>query len=160
MGLCRWNDANNLSTNNTSTIILFGYKKSHGFKFQAVMTPDGIISSLAGPWFGKVGDWRMYTDSGLEDHLRQINQEAEVDERCYLYGDPAYISKKKSHTPGCTPCSLCVRRSRRIERKLAFWVCGLLLSACGQGSMPPRRTRRNQGLRRYPTQKGSPDATR
>ena len=68
--------------------------------------------------------------------------------------------QKKKHTPGRTLCSLCVRRSRRIERKLAFWVCGLLLGACGQGSMPPRCTRRNQGLRRYPTQKGSPDAIR
>jgi len=77
---------------------------------------------------------------------------------------PALINhmhqQKKKVTPGRTPCSLCVRRSRRIERKLAFWVCGLLLGACGQGSMPPGRTRRNQGLRRYRTQKGSPDAKR
>jgi len=58
------------------------------------------------------------------------------------------------------PCSLWVRRARRIELKLAFWVCGLLLGACGQGSMLPGRTRGNQGLSRYATLKGSPDAER
>ena len=68
-------------------------------------------------------------------------------------------AKRKGYTR-TDPCSLCVRRSRRIERKLAFWVFGLLLGAGGQGSMPPGRTRRNQELRRYPTHKGSPDAKR
>jgi len=87
--------------------------------------------------------------------------EVVVEESAIEFGDRQHhISKKKRHTPGRTPCSLCVRRSRRIERKLAVWVCGLLLGACGQGSMPPRRTRRNPGLRRYPMQKGSPDAKR
>jgi len=66
--------------------------------------------------------------------------------------------QKKKVTPGHAPCSLCVRWSRRIEPKLASWVCGLLLGAWGQGSMPPGRTRRNQGLRRYRKQKGSPEA--
>jgi len=68
--------------------------------------------------------------------------------------------QKKKVTPGRTLYSLCVRRCRRIEGKLAFWVCGLILEAGGQGSMPPGRTRPNQGLRRHPTQKGSPDAKR
>jgi len=58
--------------------------------------------------------------------------------------------KKKVRTRR-TPCSLCVLRSRLIERKLAFRVGGLLGGACGQESMPPGRTRRNQGLRRYRT---------
>ncbi|RPA95931.1 hypothetical protein L873DRAFT_1811989 [Choiromyces venosus 120613-1] len=37
------------------------------------ITPDGIVSSLADPWFGREGDWGMYIDSGLERHLRRIN---------------------------------------------------------------------------------------
>jgi len=68
--------------------------------------------------------------------------------------------QKKKVTRGHTPCSLCVRRSRRIKHKLAFWVFGLLLGAGGQGAMPLGVTRRNQGLKRYPTQKGSPEAKR
>ncbi|RPB01685.1 hypothetical protein L873DRAFT_1675815, partial [Choiromyces venosus 120613-1] len=67
-----------------------GYKKCHGFKFQAVMTPDGILSCLAGPWLARQGDWSMFVDSGLAYHLRAINVAADPDQRCYLYGDPAY----------------------------------------------------------------------
>ncbi|RPB00936.1 hypothetical protein L873DRAFT_1893780 [Choiromyces venosus 120613-1] len=33
----------------------------------------------------------MYIDSGLETHLKEINQGMGADERCYLYGDPAYV---------------------------------------------------------------------
>jgi len=68
-------------------------------------------------------------------------------------------AKKKGYTR-THPCFLCVRRSRRIELKLASWVCGLLGGACEQGSMPPGGARHNQGLRRYLMQKGSPDATK
>jgi len=63
------------------------------------------------------------------------------------------ISKKKSLHPDAprAPCPSWL--SRRIEGKLVFWVCGLLLGACRQGSMTPGRTGPNQGLRRYPTKK-------
>jgi len=104
-------------------------------------------------------------DISLEFRVTQRTQ-AKVDKQRKEIRPPRALirervhQQKTKHTHGCNPCSLCVRRSRHIERKLAFWVCGLLLGACGQGSMPPRRTRRNQGLRRYPPQKGSPDAKR
>lgn len=71
-----------------------GYKKCHAIKFQAVTTPDGLMSHLAGPWEGRVGDYRMYLDSGLQDRLRAVNRnEVGVDDeerRLYLYGDAAY----------------------------------------------------------------------
>ena len=51
-----------------------GYKKCHAIKFQAVTTPDGLMSHLAGPWEGRVGDYGMYLDSGLQDRLRAVNQ--------------------------------------------------------------------------------------
>ncbi|RPA99888.1 hypothetical protein L873DRAFT_1903797 [Choiromyces venosus 120613-1] len=56
------------------------YKKCHGFKFQAVMTPDGILSCLAGPWLARQGDWSMFVDSGLAYHLRAINVAADPDQ--------------------------------------------------------------------------------
>ncbi|RPB29568.1 hypothetical protein L211DRAFT_776110 [Terfezia boudieri ATCC MYA-4762] len=34
-----------------------GYKKRHAIKFQAITTPVGLISHLAGPFEGKLGDW-------------------------------------------------------------------------------------------------------
>jgi hypothetical protein len=36
-----------------------GYKKSYSIKYQAVVTPDGLISLLTGPWIGPVNDWVM-----------------------------------------------------------------------------------------------------
>jgi len=67
-----------------------GYKKCHSYKFQAVMTPDGILSSLTGPWPGREGDRGMYLESGLEQHLRVVNEGWRAEDRLYLYGDPAY----------------------------------------------------------------------
>ncbi|RPB03690.1 hypothetical protein L873DRAFT_91216 [Choiromyces venosus 120613-1] len=54
------------------------------------MTPDGIISSLLGPWFGKEGDWGVYLNSGIEYPLRKINDGRSPDERYYLYRDSIY----------------------------------------------------------------------
>lgn len=67
-----------------------GYKKCHAIKFQAVTTPDGLISHLAGPCPGSKGDWGMYMSSGLQQRLRTINAAQNAEERFYLYGDPAY----------------------------------------------------------------------
>jgi len=33
-----------------------GYKRFHAVKYQTILTPDGLISSLAGPYLGKEGD--------------------------------------------------------------------------------------------------------
>ena len=79
-----------------------GHKGYHGIKFQSIVTPDGLISSLYGPIFGPVGDWRMWKDCGIVDILRGlftphvdvgvganvgINRDMDI---LYLYGDPAY----------------------------------------------------------------------
>jgi hypothetical protein len=49
-----------------------GHKKVHAFKFQGIMTPDGIVSSLAGPVEGPVGDWKLFKDLGIENVLRAL----------------------------------------------------------------------------------------
>jgi hypothetical protein len=71
-----------------------GYKKCHAIKFQAVTTPDGLMSHLSGPWQGRVGDYRMYLDSGLQERLRAVNQDEnwvdDEEQRLYIYGDSAY----------------------------------------------------------------------
>ncbi|RPB01850.1 hypothetical protein L873DRAFT_1675526, partial [Choiromyces venosus 120613-1] len=68
-----------------------GYKKCYAFKFQAVMTPDSILSYLTSSWFGCKGDWDVYIDSQLEYHLRSINKVIELDKQYYLYGNLAYV---------------------------------------------------------------------
>jgi hypothetical protein len=37
-----------------------GYKRLHAVKYQSILTPDGLISSLAGPYLGKEVDWLIY----------------------------------------------------------------------------------------------------
>jgi hypothetical protein len=71
-----------------------GYKKCHAIKYQAVTTPDGLMSHMAGPWEGHCGDFRMYTESRLRDKLEEVNRNAAGEDipadRLYIYGDPAY----------------------------------------------------------------------
>ncbi len=47
------------------------YKKVNAFKFQGIVTPDGLISSLAGPVEGSIGDWRLWKVCGhvLSQHV-------------------------------------------------------------------------------------------
>jgi hypothetical protein len=71
-----------------------GHKKFYGYKFQGVITPDGIMSSLAGPIVGSRGDWFMFKDTGIEAEIVRLWEEEEVayQDRLYLYGDPAYCA--------------------------------------------------------------------
>lgn len=72
-----------------------GHKGYHGIKYQSIVTPDGLISSLYGPELSPKGDWKLWQESGLEQILRQIftgqgNAAESQNEVLYLYGDPAY----------------------------------------------------------------------
>lgn len=66
-----------------------GHKRVHSLKFQSVVTPDGIIAHLSGPWIGRRHDARMLKESNLLEilstHANGIDGEA-----MQLYGDPAY----------------------------------------------------------------------
>ncbi len=37
-------------------VMYSGYKRHHGFKYQAVVCSDGLIESIAGPYEGKIND--------------------------------------------------------------------------------------------------------
>ena len=67
-----------------------GHKRKHGYKYQAIVTPDGLVSSLMGPFIGRRGDWGMVEESGLVDRLRHVNNGLSPALAYYLYGDPAY----------------------------------------------------------------------
>lgn len=66
-----------------------GHKRVHALKFQGVMTPDGIISHLTGPWVGRRHDSRMLSESGLYHELEQ-HAHGTDGRAMHLYGDPAY----------------------------------------------------------------------
>lgn len=67
-----------------------GHKKMHAFNYQAIVTPDGLLSSLMGPFVGKRSDHGMMRSSNLENDLQNLNDGCPVEERLFLYGDPAY----------------------------------------------------------------------
>jgi hypothetical protein len=49
-----------------------------------------LMSSVVGPVEGSMGDWRLWKESGIEDHLRALFFSDDSTERLYVYGDPAY----------------------------------------------------------------------
>ncbi|PGG94983.1 hypothetical protein AJ80_10062 [Polytolypa hystricis UAMH7299] len=72
--------------------IYSGHKHYHSFKFQAVITPDGLLSSIFSPVVGSHGDWFVFQQSLLENNIKKLFKEANVleEERLYIYGDPVY----------------------------------------------------------------------
>jgi hypothetical protein len=64
------------------------YYKDHGMKWQAIVTPNGLVSSLCRPYSGPANDWTMVQDSGVLDRCRQVYSD---NRRLYIYSDPAYI---------------------------------------------------------------------
>ena len=43
------------------------------------MTPDGLMSSLHGPYTGPTADWAMWNESGLDSKLRGIMALPEIE---------------------------------------------------------------------------------
>lgn len=66
-----------------------GHKRVHALKFQSVVTPDGIIVHLSGPWVGRRHDARMLMESNLLETL-SIHANGTNGEAMQIYGDPAY----------------------------------------------------------------------
>ena len=62
----------------------------HAFNYQAIVTPDGLVLSLMGPYIGKKSDHGMMRLSNLERNLQNLNQGCFVEDCLFLYGDPAY----------------------------------------------------------------------
>lgn len=69
-----------------------GHKQKYGYKYQSVVTPNGLVSSLMGPFICRRGDWKMVELSGLETKLCAVNQRRCPCMTLYLYGDPAYCT--------------------------------------------------------------------
>jgi hypothetical protein len=69
-----------------------GHKKGHGLMYQGVSTPDGLISSLLGPYEGRINDMNMLEQSGLKQKLYSVMGHLPPAERRYLYGDKGYFA--------------------------------------------------------------------
>lgn len=76
-------------------VFFSGHKGYHAYKWQAVVAPDGLCSSLAGPMPGSRADWWMYQRSELDETISEIFDEAglvDLRQRVFLYGDTAYTN--------------------------------------------------------------------
>ena len=69
-------------------VVFSGHKRAHGLKFQAVVTPDGLISHVFGPIEGRHHDAFLLAQSGLPDALREHSQFHGY----FLYGDKGYYT--------------------------------------------------------------------
>ena len=77
--------------------IYTGHKKSHGFKFQGVVSPDGIVLLMQGPFAARHHDMWIYKESLLEETMMSTleltdatRDPASVATHWSIYGDPAY----------------------------------------------------------------------
>ncbi|OAD81276.1 hypothetical protein PHYBLDRAFT_72785 [Phycomyces blakesleeanus NRRL 1555(-)] len=68
--------------------------REHGLKYQAVIIPDSITSSIMGPETGNQHNMCLYLESHLEDKMHQIFDFRDINNGpCYfLYIDPAYTA--------------------------------------------------------------------
>lgn len=73
-----------------------GYYKSHGFKAQGIITPDGLILSLGGPYVGRLHDSTLWRRVNIEERLWRLY---EGQAPLYLYGDSAYSGLYRVITP-------------------------------------------------------------
>lgn len=66
-----------------------GHKRFHCLKYQSVVCPDGIITSLLGPFKGNRHDAGILRESNLYNQL-SAKVKLNDDSKYVLYGDPAY----------------------------------------------------------------------
>lgn len=69
-----------------------GHKRKHSYKYQSIVTLDGLVSSLIGLFTIRQGNWRMVELSGLEAKLCAVNQRRRPAMALYLYGDLVYAT--------------------------------------------------------------------
>ncbi|KXS11130.1 hypothetical protein M427DRAFT_102802, partial [Gonapodya prolifera JEL478] len=67
-----------------------GRKRQHCLKYQGVVSPDGIIIHLAGPFLGPDHDLSIFRKSGLNE-LLALHAFGPAHEPYQVYGDPAYL---------------------------------------------------------------------
>ena len=75
-----------------------GYKKEHGFKYQGIVTPDGLVLSLVEPFEANINDANMYIVSQMPERLQRMFQ-GKDDLYLYGHGDSTYESCYRVLTP-------------------------------------------------------------
>ena len=109
-------------------ILYNGHKRVHSLKFQSVVTPNGLIANLSGPYEGKKHDSGMLRESGLLTSLEEHSFSSTGDILC-IYGDPAYPLRPHLQAPfkaavRLTEEQLAFNRAMSAARVSVEWVFG------------------------------------
>ena len=75
-----------------------GKDRVHALKYHALVTPDGIIHQLAGPWPGSWHDMHLLAQSNLRNQLRALPTDA-GDHSFSVYADQGYAEAPGIQTP-------------------------------------------------------------
>lgn len=129
-----------------------GYKHLHCFKYQCIVTPDGLIASAAGPYVGKRADAWMVRDSGLSDNLRKVFS---LPLEPFTWASSFFRFSMMFHTKTATISSA----TRLMEAHSASWVnirggAGIYQVKSTRYTIAPwlaSESRSNTHLQRYPT---------
>jgi hypothetical protein len=103
-----------------------GHKRLHGMVFQAITTPDGLISSVFGPFIRGINDWGMFNASRVPHRLHRMIPVS--NKMLYLYGDPAYHCSYGLICP-FGPRKQLSRRKRRFNKELSAHRIAVLTSS-------------------------------
>jgi len=79
-----------------------GHKRIHGVKYTAIVTPDGLISSLSGPFVGRRHDLRMYVESRAAQRVQGYLNNTSY----YVLGDKGYKGLMATRPTACNLKSL------------------------------------------------------
>src|SRR5258708_2174333 len=58
--------------------------------FQGIVTPDGLLVHVKGPYEGRSSDWGIWKDSGMQEKLRDYSRD-ENGIQLWVYGDAGYV---------------------------------------------------------------------
>jgi nuclease HARBI1 len=74
-----------------------GHNRRSGLKWQVITTPDGLLFHIFGPFEGRRHDMHLFTQSGLDEFLRE---ELSIDAvQHYVFGDSGYTPRPYLRTP-------------------------------------------------------------
>lgn len=75
-----------------------GKDRVHAIKYQALVTPDGMLNQLAGPWPGARHDMHMLHQSKLREFVRDLPSRADGTSFT-VYADQGYAESPEVETP-------------------------------------------------------------
>jgi hypothetical protein len=110
-------------------IVYNGHKRVHALKYQAVVTPDGIIAHMAGPFEGRMHDARILNESGLQAPMAVCLHGEHGP--YYVYGDPAYGISPHLQSPhkgaDLSADEMAFNRSMSPVRESVEWAFGKIV---------------------------------